>query len=394
MKICFVSRGDLNLFPPTQGGSVKIFNTVKYLSLLGSTVYFVTSEHDVYFEVKNGKWKKKEYPKSLSRKVFLKKSWKRILSFLGVPEEEHVLFHPLFNHNLFLKALYVAKKEKVDLLHAEFLSFAFPLLLVKMLIGRKLVLVEHNVECKRMEEIFKLNIFTKTLLRSLESVITNLSDVVIVVTEEDKRRLEKLLVKRSKIHVVPHGVDVERFERGNGERIKEKLKLSSPVIIFHGVLYYKPNADAVDRIAEIASEVKKHLPEASFLIVGEKPPTLKLHENLIYTGVVKNLEDYIGAADIAIVPLKAGGGMRMKILEYFAAKKPVISTPKGAEGIDVESGREIILCSIEDFPSKIIELWKNLDLRESITKNAFEFVKKLHWRNICKKYVNLYRRLL
>jgi len=132
--------------------------------------------------------------------------------------------------------------------------------------------------------------------------------------------------------------------------------------------------------------------KAKLLAVGDYPPNIK-NPNIIFTGAVKNLPDYIDAADIAVVPIKAGGGMRMKILEYFAAKKPVISTKKGIEGIQVKNGREVIITNIENFPKEIARLIKLKNLRKKLVKNAFKFVQAYDWGNICKKYVEIYKEL-
>ena len=73
MKICIVSRGDINIFPPTQGASVKLYSTMKFLSILGHDVYFVTSENNKYIYVKDGIFEKREYPKWLIKFLPYKK---------------------------------------------------------------------------------------------------------------------------------------------------------------------------------------------------------------------------------------------------------------------------------------------------------------------------------
>ena len=118
------------------------------------------------------------------------------------------------------------------------------------------------------------------------------------------------------------------------------------------------------------------------------------YSDIIFTGVVRNLPQYIAAADIAVVPLTAGGGMRMKILEYFAAGKPVVSTRKGVEGIPAKNGREIIVTKIGNFGDAIERLIKSKRLREKIGKNARNFVKDYDWGKICKKYIDVYKQIL
>jgi len=102
----------------------------------------------------------------------------------------------------------------------------------------------------------------------------------------------------------------------------------------------------------------KKKPNAKFLIIGDNPPLEFKHENIIFTGLVKKIEDYINASDFVICPLLYGGGTRIKIIETLACGKPVISTSMGAEGIKSEEITELLyLCDDwNDFADKILLL--------------------------------------
>ena len=394
MKICIVSRGDLSLFPPTQGASVKLLYTIKTLSLLGIKVFFVTAENDEYCEVKNGDFKRKKYPFWLA-KSHATKIMKKPLLWLGIPPEIFPLYHPLVNFKLWLRTLYVAISERIDLIQAEFTCFGIPTIFVKFLTLIPVCLVEHNVESFQVPEITNISIKGGKIVKTVERFVCSLSDKIIVITEEDKKRLEKSGIHSKKIKIIPHGIDLNLFKTPNGVKIRKEYKLKFPTLVFHGVYSYKPNYDAVKTIAEkILPELEKKGIKVKVLAIGDFPPDDVKHPNLIFTGVVNDLPDYIDAADIAIVPIQAGGGMRMKILEYFASKKPVISTRKGAEGIPVKNGKEIILTDIEEFPKQIVKVMKSKKLREEIAENAFKFVQDYDWENICKKYIDVYRQIL
>ncbi|MDI6826375.1 MAG: glycosyltransferase family 4 protein [Candidatus Aenigmarchaeota archaeon] len=394
MKICIVSRGDLSLFFPTQGASVKLYNTVKHLSLLGVRVFFVTAENDQYFEVKNRIFKRKKYPYWLAKSPVTKRM-KKILSWFGIPPEIFPLYHPLINFKLWLKVLYVAIKERVNLIQAEFTCFGIPAIFTKLLTSIPVCLVEHNVETFQIPETTSISKRGRRIVKAIEKFVCNFSDRIIAITKEDKKRLEILGICNKKIKIIPHGIDLGFFKKTNGKKVRKKFKLKFPTLIFHGVYSYKANYDAVKIIAKkILPKLEKEMIKTRVLAVGDFPPKDVKHSNLIFTGVVNNLPDYIDAADIAIVPIQAGGGMRMKILEYFASKKPVISTRKGVEGIPVKNGEEIILADIEEFPKKIVKLIKSRKLRKEIAENAFRFVQDYDWKKICKKYVEIYRQIL
>jgi glycosyltransferase involved in cell wall biosynthesis len=391
MKICIVSRGDLNLFPPTQGGSVKLYYTIKSLSLLGLDIFFVTAEDKYYYKVVNGIFKKKKYPPFLTSSLITKRM-KSYLSLFGIPPDIFVLYHPLINVKFWFKLLYVALKERVDIIQAEFTCFGIPALFVKFLISVPVCLVEHNVETFQVPEVTKINKMGKKTIETIEKFACKFSDRIIAVSEEDKKRLKGLGINSKKIVVIPHGVDLNLFKKADGNSIIKKYKLKFPTLIFHGVYAYKPNYDAAKIISEkILPKLKEKGIKAKVLAVGAFPPKDIKHPNLIFTDKVKDLPDYIDAADIAIVPIKAGGGMRMKILEYFAAKKPVISTRKGAEGISIKNEKEIILADIEEFPEQIVRLIKSKRLRDKIAENEFKFVRSYEWESICKKYINVYK---
>ncbi len=395
MKICVISRGDIEIVPPTQGASVKLFSTIKFLSLLGHEVYFVTSEQSFYIHVKDGNFEKRIYPDKIRNFFPYGNIRKKILINLGIPKEDVVLYKPLLDFNLWVKSMYVARKEKIDIVQAEFPAFSIPALFSKLMARVPSVLVEHNVEYFRIRETSKPSKLGNFILKLIEKVACKISDSVVSITSDDKVRLEKLGIDDEKIHIIPHGVNLNDFINVDQKYIKSFYELNGTVLFFHGVLVYPPNKEAARIITnKIMPSLKKMENKYSAMIVGDYPPKELKHEDVVFTGVVKDLPKYIDACDIAIVPLTAGGGMRMKILEYFAAKKPVISTPKGAEGFDVTDGKELILAEIDEFPDKIEELNNSKKLQKKLINNAYEFVKDYDWKNICKMYVRVYTDLL
>lgn len=395
MKVCIISRGDLSLFPPTQGASYKLFYTLKALSEAGVEVYFVTAEDEFYYRVEGGKFEKKPYP-SLLRNSKLKPFQKRLLSLIGIPHDIYPIYHPLVNFKLWLRLFYVARKEKIDIIQAEFTTFAIPAILVKLLTGIPVCLVEHNVESFQIPQITEIRERGEKLVRFVEKNVCNISDSVIAITEEDKRRLQLIGVKKEKIKVIPFGVDLKAYnvKRSEISKIKKKLKLKFPTLVFHGTYSYKPNLDAVKFLSQVVMpHLRKKKIKAKLLAIGDFPPKDIKEKDVIFTGVVENLPTYLKAADIAVVPIVAGGGMRIKILEYFAAQIPVVSTSFGAEGIPVRDGEEIVIAKLKDFPEKVKKLIKEKRLREMIKRRAFLFIKGWEWKKIIEKYIEVYREL-
>lgn len=393
MKVCLISRGDLGLFPPTQGASVKIFYTLKTLSELGIIMYFVSAENNFYYKIENGKFIKKRYPRLIAQSP-INIFHKVVLSSLRIPNDIFAIYHPLVNIGLWMKLFYVSVKEKIDLIQAEFTAFGIPAIFVKLFTSKPVVLVEHNIESFQLPTVTKLTPLSEKIVKIIEKIVCKFSDRIIVMSEEEEKRLEKLGINKNKACIIPHGVNLNSYKKLHSAKIRKRYKLKFPTLVFHGVYSYKPNLDAVKIVSEkILPKLNKKGINAKLLAIGNYPPEDVKNSNIIFTGVVKKLQNYIGAADMAVMPLQAGGGTRMKTLEYFAAKKPVISTKEGIEGIKVKNGEEVIIADLNKFPKEIIKLMKSKALRNKLAKNGFEFVKGYDWKKICMKYVSLYEKL-
>lgn len=143
--------------------------------------------------------------------------------------------------------------------------------------------------------------------------------------------------------MVENGVDVERFAAAGKSSSARSRKL-----LFVGSMDYFPNVEAATSFAQSVWPVlRQTFPELSFWIVGANPlpavQALAALPGIHVTGTVPSVQPYYGDALAAVVPLKTGGGTRLKILEAMAAGIPVISTPLGAEGLAVQNGRNILL---------------------------------------------------
>jgi len=125
------------------------------------------------------------------------------------------------------------------------------------------------------------------------------------------------------------------------------LARNGATIIFVGLYSYWPNRAAAEELLEqVVPHVFKRMPGARFLFVGGSPTPEMLRAaqddpRIVVTGKVDDIRQYLALDDVCIVPIRTGGGTRAKILECFASKIPVVSTAKGAEGIDAVPGREI-----------------------------------------------------
>lgn len=171
--------------------------------------------------------------------------------------------------------------------------------------------------------------------------------------------------------VVPNVVDIERIS-------PRDLSLgSSNSMLFQGGMDWYPNRDAVECfVHNILSRVRSQCPGARLVVAGRNPPAefldrFRADPLIEFTGTVPDMLPYLSAARVVVVPLRMGGGTRIKILEACAAGKPVVSTRIGAEGLNLEPEREIILADDPDqFANSVIEILQNPMRAESLGKAA------------------------
>ncbi|MDR7523071.1 MAG: glycosyltransferase family 4 protein [Armatimonadota bacterium] len=157
--------------------------------------------------------------------------------------------------------------------------------------------------------------------------------------------LDRQYLGAPNVYVVPNGYAFQPHPVG-----REGVGLP-PVIMLPGMFRYPPNADAACwLVGAIAPIVRRRVPHVQVRLVGlanERVQNLHRPPEVIVTGFVPDIRAELARADVIAVPIRYGGGTRIKILEGFAHRIPVVSTSKGAEGIDAVSGRELL---IEDTP--------------------------------------------
>jgi glycosyltransferase involved in cell wall biosynthesis len=246
------------------------------------------------------------------------------------------------------KALSLSAFNHFDLVHCEWTPYTEN---IRTLIGRiPSVLSAHNVEAQIWERYYEAetNLLKKIyiyfqwqkLIRYEASASTNYSEVSVVSEPDRKFFVEHYGCKR--VTVVPNGVDEQYFTP-----LEVDIKPGS--MVFTGSMDWRPNQDGVKYfIEEIFPIIRQRIPASTFTVVGRKPPVwlVKLAERVpgvTVTGTVDDVRPYIAGSMLYVVPLRVGGGSRLKILEAMAMEKVVLSTTVGAEGLDVEEGKQILL---------------------------------------------------
>jgi glycosyltransferase involved in cell wall biosynthesis len=390
--ILVVTRSDL--FPVDHGAAVKIVRTAEALSRHGGRVWLCTDNRRDYYLFEQGSMTVQKYPLwlrllALPRRVALLR-----LLLKGYPWSNAFLYFPLTDASYITRALYLATRNPVGAFIAEFPAYVRPCRFVRKLLGGKVMLVEHNVEYARLKEQIKtLSERSFEELKRTELFMCNAADVVVTVSDNDRAILMRDGIAPQKIRTIPHGVDVAAFHNARVDDVRSLYGIAPDalLLVYHGPYSYAPNLQAMQVMAtEILPRLLAQNLKVEVLAIGSKPPAEVLHDAIHFTGAVPDLTRILPAADIAVVPLLEGGGTRMKILDYFAAGVPVISTGKGVEGIPVIPGQHLVVADdIDDICAAIMEFAANPAHGKELARKAAAFVQELSWDNITALYMPL-----
>lgn len=178
-----------------------------------------------------------------------------------------------------------------------------------------------------------------------------------------------------RVEVVDNGVDVDFFHPMDHEVDPDR-------IVFSGALDWRPNQDAVEYfVHEILPRIRERRPGAHFAVVGREPPRhvrdLDRVEGVSITGTVDDVRPYLASAALCAVPLRIGGGSRLKILAAMAMGRPVVSTTIGAEGLEVHDGEDIVLADgAADFAEAVLRGLEDSERMARIARAGRDLVER------------------
>lgn len=243
--------------------------------------------------------------------------------------------------------------------------------------------------------------FEAKRVKRYEGKVVSEFDYTLAVTEPDKLALQEAvtfnangIVKReAHFCVVPIAVDTHLLQ----PVLRQPGSLN---IMTMGTLHYPPNADGVRWFAqEIFPLVCQQVPEATLTIVGKNPPAdfLQLQEKnpgvITVTGYVPDLTPFMEKAAIMVVAVRAGGGMRVRILEAFARGMPVVTTTIGLEGIDAKPGEEVLVADTpQDFANCVAHLLMDQALQADLAAKGRQLAEQSYdWQVILGKMNAIYQ---
>jgi polysaccharide biosynthesis protein PslH len=221
-------------------------------------------------------------------------------------------------------------------------------------------------------------------------------DLVLAVSEADSETFERLYpgALKAPVHVVQTGVDTGFFQPDPAVSVRPEH------LVFTGSMDWLPNEDGMQYfVRDILPLIRQQVPQATLSIIGRAPtPAVKRlaeQAGIEVTGRVDDVRPHIAAGSVYIVPLRIGGGTRLKIFEAMAMGKAVVSTTIGAEGLPVTSGQNVV---VEDDPARFSQAVVNL-MRDAATRRRIEaearrlVVEKYDWSAVAHDFEDALERV-
>lgn len=384
-------------FPPTDGGSIGIYNITKGLHDNGCEIDLVAintpkhsqpkdcmlplaKQHDVFVNTNISPFK-------LLANVFFKAIPYNVERFVSKDVED--------------KLVELLTKNSYDFIQVEGAFVAYYIDIIKQHCSCPVLVRTHNIEYVIWERL-ALNEknpakkwFYKHLgkrLRTFEASYYNKADGIAAITEEDKQRLLELNVKVP-IQIVPAGVVLDKYLAAQDREAEANSIFSI------SALDWLPNLEGLDWFLKaIWPDLLKRKPELHFHIAGKSTPDWLKNSSIPNVQVHGFVDDAIvfkKSYQLMLVPLLSGGGMRVKIIEGLAAKKCIISTSVGAEGIECTHGKDIVIAnSPEEWVEAICHYIDQADERKAIEQNAFNTANTIYENTaITRKYIGLFENL-
>ncbi|HEU5459259.1 MAG TPA: glycosyltransferase [Pyrinomonadaceae bacterium] len=383
------------LHPVDKGGKIRTYNMLKELKRDHHITYLTLDDGSADRDARE---RAEEYCHELicvphhARQKFSKGFYVELLFNLASPLPYAIKKY----ESIAMRSEIITKEESIDVVICDFLA---PAINVPRNLSCPSILFQHNVEAMIWKRHFEVqnNPAKKTYLRDqwrkmvrFEKEMCRRFDAVIAVSAEDRDQMrEEYGVKA--VFEVPTGVDTDFFAPSGRENVDPHN------VVFTGSMDWLPNEDAIryytDQILPI---VRRSIPDATLTVVGRNPyPGLlelsRRDPSIVVTGRVEDVRPYMERAAAYVVPLRIGGGTRLKIYEAMAMEKAIVSTTVGAEGLPVTDGRELRIADTpETFAASVVDLLTNAEAARKLGQEAARVVReKFGWNGVAKRFAEI-----
>ena len=401
MRILFLSQ--LVPYPVDAGPKVRCYHVLQYLSSAGHEVTLIA------FDRANDRPEAIAHLKTFCAAVHtvpMVRSWVKDAWFLGqsmikgdpflIARDSVAAMHQLIQN--------LVTEQHFDAIHADQLWMAQYALAAKTILNEasqiKLVLDQHNAVYLVPERLsadtsnpLKRMILAREAktLKRYELETCECFDQVVWVTDEDRRALSMDPMNLIGDLTIPICVDTE-------EKVKIPRSPAANRVTFLGGLHWPPNSEGVLWFArEVWPWILAEMPDAILTIIGKAPPSALQDakdpiSNLDVLGYVDDVTECLAETAVFIVPLHAGGGMRVKIIDAWSWELPIVSTTIGAEGVQYTDGENLLIGdNVDDFAAATIRLLKDPAVANRIARSGRQTVEEAYeWRKVYQAWDEVY----
>ena len=279
---------------------------------------------------------------------------------------------------------------------------------------KKIVLDEQNAEYLLQERAFEVArgdvaqwpvaLYSWLQARKLcrfEGALSDSLAGVITTSAEDAAALRGIL-PRAPITVVSNGVDTQCYRPlaapAPAPQPLQELSPDTPLVLFTGTMDFRPNVDAVVWFSnEILPRIRKRLPDVHFAIMGRDPGAAVralARPYVTVTGMVAEDLPYFHRASVFVLPMRFGGGSRLKLLQALSCGLPVVTTAMGAAGVALTHEQHGLIAEApEDFAQAVVRVLQDTEVASHVGRGARELALKYEWSAVIPRLESFYREL-
>ncbi len=385
------------LHPVDKGGKIRTYNMLKELKGDHHITYLTLDDGSAHGEARE---RAQEYCHELvsvpyqAREKFSKGFYAELL--LNLASRFPYAIKKYESPGMRKQIVERTNNQTVDVVICDFLA---PAINVPPTLPCPAILFQHNVEAMIWKRHFEVqnNALNKAYLRGqwrkmvrFEKEMCRRFDAVVAVSTEDRDQMRSQY-GASAVFEVPTGVDTDFFRPSGTE------KVDSHNVVFTGSMDWLPNEDAIryytDQILPI---IRRSIPNATLTVVGRNPyPSLldlsRRDSSIVVTGRVDDVRPHMERAAAYVVPLRIGGGTRLKIYEAMAMEKGIVSTTIGAEGLPVTDGKELRIADTpETFAAAVVDLLTTPEAARKLGQESARVVReKFGWSGVAKRFADV-----
>ena len=386
MNILFLSRWFP--FPPDNGSKLRAFNLIKILSREHNIDLLSFTSEPISEERTSGL---KPYCQKIEAVLFKDYNPRSVRSLLGFFSARPRYIVDTFRKEFQESVRLVFQTTKYDLVVASQVDMA-PY--TQRIAGTKVLIDEIELTIhdesrsnqKKILQKLRAHLTWWKHSRYVTGILARV-DGFSVVSDPEMGLITKINKPGCRGLVIPNGIDMDFYKGDWGNPGPDTL-------IYTGALTYRANLDAMQYfISQIFPLIKEKRPLAKLYITGKVNDQIRarlpVDLNVEFTGYLEDVRPRIGSTWISVIPLRIGGGTRLKVLESLALGTPVVSTSKGAEGLELKPGRDIIIKDVpEEFAFEVVNILENIELRTRLGIAGKQTVGSLYnWKLIGDRFL-------